>query len=111
MRIGTWNIAGRTSPAHVNFTLSLECDVLLLTEVNDRFVLPGLHQTRSANEMATNRGWAAVMSTAPPRHRLDDVWSIDHIAVPATWSVREATRIDPISLSDHDAYVIEVDQS
>lgn len=210
MRIGTWNIAGRTSPAHVEFALALECDVLLLTEVSDRFELPGLHATRSANEMAAKRRWAAVVSTAPltalpdphpasaaarvdritfcssilpwrscaptpwgegnhaartdraltaldsalPRerlvwggdfnhsllggeyagtkagrqaieefiadrgmviptadlpHRVPDVWSIDHVAVPSTWSVRDTTRHDATGLSDHDAYVVEVD--
>ena len=65
MRIGTWNIAGRTSLAHIDFALGLECDVLLLTEVNDAFALPGLHELRSANEMAAKRRWAAVISTAP----------------------------------------------
>lgn len=210
MRIGTWNLAGRTSAAHVDFALALECDVLLLTEVNDRFLLPDFHETRSASEMAAKRRWAAVVSTAPltpfpdphpasaaarvggitfcssilpwrgcgpapwgggnhaartdralaaldsalPRedlvwggdfnhslrggecagskagrraieefvadrglviptaelpHRIDDVWSIDHVAIATAWTVRGATQHDASGLSDHDAYVVEVD--
>lgn len=210
MRIGTWNIAGRSSPSHIDFARNLQCDVLLLTEVNDRFNLDGHHETRSSREMARNRRWAAVVSTAPmtaiedphpasaaariggitfcssilpwrscgsspwgegnhaartqrtlaalaaqlPRedlvwggdfnhsfvgselagsiagrraiadfaadrglafttadlpHRLDEVWSIDHVAVPTTWTLRSATRHDATGLSDHDAYVVEVE--
>lgn len=55
MRIGTWNIAGRTSAAHVDFALALECDVLLLTEVNTRFGLPDFHEKRSVSEMVDKR--------------------------------------------------------
>lgn len=52
---------------------------------------------------------ALVVPTSELRHRLDDVWSIDHIAVPAAWTVRNTTRHDGTWLSDHDAYVVEVD--
>ena len=65
MRIVTWNIVGRMSAAQVDFALALECDVLLHPDVNDRFMLPGLHETRSADEMAAKRRWAAVVSAAP----------------------------------------------
>ena len=30
MRIGTWNLAGRWSPEHLDFVLALDCDDLLL---------------------------------------------------------------------------------
>ncbi len=38
----------------------------------------------------------------------DKGYSIDHIAVPNSWSVNSAIRIDATELSDHDAYVVEV---
>jgi hypothetical protein len=47
-----------------------------------------------------------VPTTSLP-HRNPDLRSIDHIAVPATWQVSAATRIDATGLSDHDAYVVE----
>jgi hypothetical protein len=37
--------------------------------------------------------------------------TIDHIAVPLQWKVRSATRISAMGLSDHDAYIIEVDRA
>ena len=45
--------------------------------------------------------------TALLPHRIPDVLSIDHIAVPTTWQVSPATRVDATGLSDHDAYVVE----
>jgi len=38
----------------------------------------------------------------------DKGYSIDHIAVPHSWSVKSKSRIDATGLSDHDAYVVEV---
>ena len=35
--------------------------------------------------------------------------TIDHIAVPTQWNVRNAARISAVGLSDHDAYIIDVD--
>jgi hypothetical protein len=50
--------------------------------------------------------------TADLPHRIDGALSIDHIAVPKTWSVVSAMRLDAATdggrLSDHDAYVVEV---
>ena len=37
--------------------------------------------------------------------------TIDHIAVPLQWNIRGAARISAVGLSDHDAYVIEVDNA
>jgi len=37
--------------------------------------------------------------------------TIDHIAVPSQWNIRGAARISAVGLSDHDAYIIEVDNA
>jgi hypothetical protein len=64
MRIGTWNLDGRWTDDHRDFLLAMDCDVLLLTEVNDRAELPGFTLHRGASEMATRRRWAAVASSS-----------------------------------------------
>lgn len=64
MRIGTWNLAGRWSPAHESLLRSLDCDVLLLTEVNERLTLPGYQAHLSTETMAKKRRWAGVFSRA-----------------------------------------------
>jgi hypothetical protein len=65
VRIGTWNLAGRWSDEHQSFLVAMDCDVLLLTEVNDRVELPGFAIHRSDGLMAARRRWAAVASIAP----------------------------------------------
>ena len=46
--------------------------------------------------------------TADLPHRRPGIRSIDHIGIPATWTIVEAVRVEvPESLSDHDAYVID----
>lgn len=65
MRIATWNLAGRWTDEHRDLLLTTECDVLLLTEVNDRLELPGFTVHRSEADMASRRRWAAVGSTSP----------------------------------------------
>jgi hypothetical protein len=51
--------------------------------------------------------------TAALPHRIDGVFSIDHIAMPANWQVRSAERVEAtdgqIRLSDHDMYIVEVE--
>ena len=51
--------------------------------------------------------------TAALPHQIAGAKSIDHIAVPASWQIRSAERVhaeaDGRRLSDHDAYVVEVD--
>lgn len=46
-------------------------------------------------------------------HRLPGATSIDHIAVPAFWTVATVERVsaivDGMELSDHDAYVLEIE--
>lgn len=65
MRIGTWNLAGRWDPRHLDLIEAMDCDVLLLTEVSERVELPGhdLHLGREL--MAPRRRWAAVASRIP----------------------------------------------
>ena len=62
MRIGTWNLAGRWTPEHLEFLVEMDCDVLLLTEVSERLVLPGYAARLSDQEMAPKRRWAGVFS-------------------------------------------------
>lgn len=51
--------------------------------------------------------------TAPLEHRSPGLLSIDHIAVPCTWTVKSAIRVvaegGGARLSDHDSNVVEVD--
>ena len=65
MRIGTWNLAGRWSDAHLALLLEADCDVWLLTEVSERTSLPGyaLHLTQA--RMAARRRWAGIASRLP----------------------------------------------
>jgi hypothetical protein len=65
VRIGTWNLDGRWSDEHCGLMLDADCDVWLLTEVNERTSLPGyaLHATQL--RMAPRRRWAAVASRLP----------------------------------------------
>jgi hypothetical protein len=65
VRIGTWNLAGRWSDDHRDFMLDADCDVWLLTEVNERTCLPGYAAHMSDEPMATRRRWAAVASRLP----------------------------------------------
>ena len=48
--------------------------------------------------------------TADLPHQNNEYRSIDHIAVPCGWKVKSACRILADGLSDHDAYVVEVDK-
>ncbi|WP_197026016.1 endonuclease/exonuclease/phosphatase family protein [Nocardioides sp. URHA0020] len=65
MRLGTWNLAGRWSNDHREFLESLQCDVLLLTEVSDRVELPGMTGHVTNAQMARRRHWAGICSTHP----------------------------------------------
>lgn len=53
------------------------------------------------------------IATAAEPHCIDGLLSIDHIAVPASWTVKSVERhvaaADGKRLSDHDAYVVEAD--
>lgn len=65
MRIGTWNIAGRWSEHHQNFLTRADCDVWLLTEVNECTHLPGHTLHLSQSRMAPQRRWAGIASRLP----------------------------------------------
>lgn len=62
MRIGTWNLAGRWSDAHLAFLLDLDCDVMLLTEVSERVEVPDHYLHLTESQMAARRRWAGVLS-------------------------------------------------
>lgn len=62
VRIGTWNLAGRWDPRHRDFLLALNCDVLLLTEVNERLHLPDYDCHLTTALMAPRRHWAGIVS-------------------------------------------------
>lgn len=49
------------------------------------------------------------VATAALPHRLDGMLSIDHVAVPTSWTIRAAERLDAEGLSDHDCYVVDVE--
>lgn len=55
---------------------------------------------------------ALQVPTAAAPHRIDGLLSIDHIAIPAEWTVHTVEHhpgsYDDVNLSDHDAYVIEI---
>ena len=65
MRIGTWNLAGRWKPGHEQFVAAADCDVWLLTEVNEQVELPGYHRHLGEARMAARRRWAGVYSRSP----------------------------------------------
>ena len=71
MRIGTWNLAGRWSDEHRTLMLDADCDVWLLTEVNERTRLPGYAVHLSSSLMAPRRRWAAIASRLPMASRPD----------------------------------------
>lgn len=62
MRIGTWNVQGRWDSRHLDLIETMDCDVLLLTEVSERLDLPGYSLHLGEPLMAPKRRWAAVAS-------------------------------------------------
>lgn len=62
-----------------------------------------------AHVLATVEKLGLQVPTAELAHRRDGLLSIDHIAVPASWTVRAAERLDAKGLSDHDCYVVDVE--
>jgi hypothetical protein len=65
VRIGTWNLAGRWTPDHLDLLVEMDCDVLLLTEVSERLVVDGYEMHLGEAEMAAKRRWAGVLSREP----------------------------------------------
>lgn len=65
VRIGTWNLASRWSPAHRELLTGQDCELWLLTEVRDDVDLPGYYGHLAVGEMAPGRRWAGVFSRVP----------------------------------------------
>ena len=65
VRIGTWNLAGRWDDRHRVLLETMDCDVLLLTEVSERLDAPGYDLHLGRQSMAPKRRWAAVASRLP----------------------------------------------
>ncbi len=62
VRIGTWNTAGRWSPEHADFIKQRDCDVWLLTEVNDRVGLEDFECHLTEGVMRPRVTWAGIYS-------------------------------------------------
>ena len=67
MRIGTWNMAGWLKPGWQELLIGANCDVWLLTEVNESVELPGYHRHLGEARIAQRRRWAGVYSRSPLR--------------------------------------------
>lgn len=72
----------------------------------------GSYAGRSAIQAAL-AGRAMQTVTADLPHRITGLLTIDHIAIPDYWQLRDASRVvaespDGRRLSDHDAYVVEI---
>jgi hypothetical protein len=85
VRIATWNLAGRWNSKHVELLLSLDCDVLLLTEVSERVEIPAYVGHVGQALMAPRRRWAAVYSRGglepqPDPHPASALAVVDGIA-------------------------------
>lgn len=67
VRIGTWNLDGEWSDEHASVLVSLDCDVLLLTECPGGVSLPGhvSHATAGRVPGWKRQHWAAIMATQP----------------------------------------------
>lgn len=73
VRIGTWNLEGRWDARHLDLMQTMDCDVLLLTEVSEHVDVPGYDLHLGRQMMAPRRRWAAVasrlsMSAEPDPH-------------------------------------------
>lgn len=55
---------------------------------------------------------ALQVPTADAPHQIEGLLSIDHIAIPASWTVlgveHHPAFVDGVRISDHDAYVVDV---
>lgn len=62
MRIATWNLAGKWSANHMSLLTSLDCEVVLLTELPRNATLSGYELTFSEADMQPGRAWAGIGS-------------------------------------------------
>ena len=60
MRVATWNLDAKATPATVAVLLAVDADILLLTEVPPGLVLPGYQLVWSAGLMEPGQHYAAV---------------------------------------------------
>lgn len=60
--------------------------------------------------LAAIKSFDLQVPTADLPHRIKGCRSIDHVAVPSGWMLKNAEPIPAKGLSDHDAYVIDVDE-
>jgi hypothetical protein len=65
MRVGTWNLAGRWSEEHHQLLREADCDIWLLTEVNERTEIDAYWRHLGTSLMAARRRWAGVYSRVP----------------------------------------------
>jgi hypothetical protein len=84
MRIGTWNLDGRWKPEHEALMVAADCDVWLLTEVNECVELAGYHKHLSAGLVNTKRRWAGVFSRRPLTALPDPHWASAAAAIDGT---------------------------
>jgi hypothetical protein len=86
VRIGTWNLAGRWDGRHLDLIETMNCDLLLFTEVPERLNAPGYDLHLGQQLMAPKRRWAAVasrlsMSPAPDPHGASAMVELDGLRV------------------------------
>ena len=62
VRIGTWNLDRRWEEEHRDFLLKADCDVWLLTEVNERVAVDGYTHHWTSDAMQPKVRWAGVYS-------------------------------------------------
>jgi hypothetical protein len=85
LRIGTWNLEGRWGDDHLAFLLALDCDVLLLTEVSERLVVPGHALHLGTAVMAARRRWAGILVRGDDLEPLPDPHPASAMAASRGW--------------------------
>ena len=117
-----WNGCAPFWPWHAGGTAEMTADAITGIEASDPDVWGGDWNHSLLGPEVAAPCWAMAIldaldrlelraATAKLRHRRPDVRTIDHIAVPISWQVSSATRVDATGLSDHDAYVVETGQA
>ena len=86
MRIGTWNLAGRWTPAHREVLHRHDCDLWLLTEVAAGTRLPEYAAVTTEADMLPGKAWAAVLSrraiaALPDPHPASAAGRVDELVV------------------------------
>ncbi len=89
VRIGTWNLDGRWDDRHLDLLESLDCDVLLLTELDERAEIPGYTTHSTSQPMLPAKHWSAVLArgsshTLPEPHPTTAMAAVDGIRCAAS---------------------------